>query len=105
MGDISQYPDEQVGAAARVVHRGCLDTIKQFLSIKPVHDEAEGSTVQVNKAVSESDYSFTGNVDSEIPKAGRLIHKGWKTTKLELPKRRTIMNKNNMIISPAEVEV
>ena len=41
--DVTQYADEDVGAAARVVHTGCRTVLTEYLTIVPVRDETEGS--------------------------------------------------------------
>ena len=105
MGDISQFPDSQIGAAARVVHRGCQTAMSEYLDLEPIHGDQEGSTVPLKEDEQGELYRFIGDLDSEPPKQGRLVHKGWKTKKLQLPRRTNPVNANQMIISPAEVEI
>ena len=45
MDDVSKFQDQQVGAAARVVHSGCSQVMKEFFEILPVRSESEGSEV------------------------------------------------------------
>ncbi|SMF49383.1 DUF2760 domain-containing protein [Pseudobacteriovorax antillogorgiicola] len=105
MGDISQYPDAQVGAAARVVHSGCKKALQEFLDIAPIHNDAEGSLVALATDDADQLYRFSGRQSETIPSQGRLVHKGWKTNRLSLPRRTTPLNPDNMIIMPAEVEL
>lgn len=104
MGDISQYPDAQVGAAARVVHRGCSATIEKFFKIEPVSKGSEGETISLTDQSLEA-YKLIGETEKDSPKQGRLVHKGWKTSRIDLPKRVEPVDEEQMIISPAEVEL
>lgn len=104
-GDISQYPDAQVGAAARVVHQGCLAALQEFLKIEPIHDHKEGEMVDLRTDSQDLLYSFTGEPGDQLPRNGRLLHKGWKTRKIQLPKRSTPANPDLLVISPAEIQI
>ncbi|MBC2606414.1 DUF2760 domain-containing protein [Pelagicoccus albus] len=104
MDDISKYSDAQVGGAARVVHQGCKSALDEIASVVPVASEKEGETVTVPKALSAF-YSLSGSIAGEGPHSGKLVHKGWMTNKLNLP-RVTALEKGNLPpLAPAQVEV
>ena len=45
--EVTSFSDQEVGAAARVVHEGCRDVLRDYLTVAPVREEAEGSRVQI----------------------------------------------------------
>ena len=104
-GDISQYPDAQVGAAARVVHQGCAEALREFLEIHPIHEDPEGQVVKLQSDAQDLKYSFSGEPGTHLPENGRLIHRGWKTEKIQLPKRTKPMREDLLVITPAEIQL
>lgn len=102
-GEISQYSDQQVGAAARLVHQGCSSALEEYLDLSPVHSEQEGSTISIDEDPGQNKYRFIGNLGENNPSQGRLVHKGWQLQKIALPKRNK--DQQSMIIYPAEVEI
>ncbi|MFT5468462.1 MAG: hypothetical protein ACI8UO_003571 [Verrucomicrobiales bacterium] len=107
MDDITAYEDAQVGAAARVVHQGCSAVLKEHFEVKPVQDASEGSSVTVPKDHAADEYRLTGNLSGEAPFSGTLVHKGWKTTSVKLPRLIDVAADESRLpaIAPAEVEV
>jgi hypothetical protein len=105
MEDVTSYQDAQVGAAARVVHQGCLAVLKEHFEVQPMLAEAEGSTVTVPAEHAADAYRLTGNLSGAAPFSGTLTHKGWKATTVRLPQ--LMENKDGSLpaIAPAEVEV
>lgn len=107
MDDVSQYPDEQVGAAARVVHQGCQKVVKDFFAIKPIRQEEEGSQIIVQATEHPRTYRLIGNVKGDGPYSGTVVHRGWVTDKVNLPQQAedhtSIATKG--VIAPAEVEL
>jgi Domain of unknown function (DUF2760) len=103
MEDVTGYDDAQVGAAARVVHQGCKDVLKEHFRITPVSVAQEGSQVTVPAQYAADEYRLIGKISGNPPFSGRLIHKGWKTDYVKLPR----INKSGRLpaIAPAEVEV
>src|SRR6185295_16785158 len=45
--DVASFSDDEVGAAARVIHAGCRKTLQQYVSVEPVMKQAEGENVSV----------------------------------------------------------
>lgn len=102
--DISAYEDAQIGAAARVVHQGCRAVLKEHFAISPVSEAAEGTTVTVPTGPESSSYRLVGRISGEAPFSGTLVHKGWKTTSVKLPRLIT-PSAGLPVIAPAEVEL
>ncbi|MBF0109531.1 MAG: DUF2760 domain-containing protein [Magnetococcales bacterium] len=106
MEEIVSYEDAQVGAAARVIHEGCRSALKEHFDIIPVRDEAEGSKVIVPAGFSPDSFQLLGKITGEAPFTGTLVHKGWRTQKVKLP--RTLKDSGGgrlPAIAPAQVEL
>jgi coenzyme F420-reducing hydrogenase delta subunit len=107
MQDVAGYSNEQVGAAARVVHQGCAEAIKEYFQIAPVHEGSEGESISLDDSYDPLLYKILGNAPEKPPYKGKLLHRGWKTEKVTLP--RVVENENGSrsaeVIAPAEVEV
>jgi hypothetical protein len=105
MDDIDAYGDAQVGAAARVVHAGCKAALVDHFRISPVRTESEGATVQVAAGYSPDEYRLLGKISGPAPFSGVLVHHGWKTDAVNLP--RVLRNSTDRLptIAPAEVEL
>jgi hypothetical protein len=103
MDDITPYEDAQVGAASRVVHQGCRDVLREHFDITPVCPSEEGSTVTVPAGDEAADYRLVGRISGEPPFSGTLVHKGWKTATVKLP--RVAAGKRLPALTPAEVEL
>lgn len=101
--DITGFSDDQVGAAVRQIHEDSAKTLEEFVTIRAVREEEEGSVVRVEKGYDSSLIKVIGKVSGEPPFSGILIHKGWKAHKKSLPKK--IGMQMNEVIYPAEVEI
>ncbi len=101
--DVSAYSDADIGAAARVVHQGCVKAINEHFTLAPVSQDQEGSKVTLNKGFDAASFRLTGNIVGEAPFTGTLVHKGWQVTDLRLPK--LTEGHNAKIIAAAEVEL
>jgi hypothetical protein len=107
MDDIKSYPDAQIAAAARFVHQGCQQVMKQHFTIEPVASVAENQPIVLEPTFDRNEYRLTGKVDGEPPYSGVLKHKGWKTTSVSLPKvlgERATAKDVHLLVA-AEVEV
>src|SRR5262249_21144736 len=60
--DVTSYTDEEVGAAARVVHGGCRRALVQFFEIAPATNGAEGAPMTVPAGFDAQRIRLTGNV-------------------------------------------
>jgi hypothetical protein len=103
MEDVMAYDDAQVGAAARVVHQGCKEVLKEHFRITPVSVGEEGSKVTVPAGYAADEYRLIGKISGDPPFSGKLIHKGWKTDYVRLP--RLAKSSGIPAIAPAEVEL
>jgi hypothetical protein len=105
MDDINAHDDAQVGAAARVVHAGCKAALLEHFRISPVRAESEGSTVQVAAGYSPDEYRLLGKISGPAPFSGVLVHHGWKTDTVNLPRVLRSSTDRLPAIAPAEVEL
>jgi len=107
MEDITAYSDEQVSAAARVVHQGCREVIRDAFDPAPISETAQNATVTLSDDYPAYAYRLTGNLnDSKPPVSGTVVHKGWQARKAKLPQpAREPKEEEARIIVPAEVEV
>lgn len=101
--DVTSYSDEEVGAAARVVHSGCKKALQAYLRVEPVLPQAEGDSVSIEKGFDPGKIRLTGNVTGEPPFRGTLTHHGWRATELTLPDLPP--GQDPAILAPAEVEL
>ena len=102
MEDLSAYPDAQVGAAVRDVHSGCRQSLARYVTLEPVLDQDEGSTVTVERGTDAARVKIVGNVAGVPPLRGVLRHRGWEATKLDLPPLGT---SGRTVVAPAEIEI
>jgi Domain of unknown function (DUF2760) len=105
MDDINAFDDAQVGAAARVVHAGCKAVLQEHFQIHPVRAESEGSTVQVAAGYAADEYRLLGRISGQAPFSGVLVHRGWKTEHVKLPRILRASADRLPTIAPAEVEL
>ena len=105
MDDVSIYDDSRVGAAARVVHFGCRDVLQEHFKITPISDAEEGSQVMIPENYSIDEYRLMGKITGNPPLRGVLLHKGWKTESVKLPRLIKTEEKRLPSIAPALVEV
>ena len=101
--DISNYSDQEIGSAARVVHEGCRRVMSEYLSIAPVRDESEGSRITLGKGFDPAAVRPTGNVVGDPPFTGALVHRGWRAVDVRLPK--IASSRDVSILAAAEVEL
>lgn len=105
MDDITPYQDAQVGAAARVVHQGCRNVLSEHFKIAPVCPAEEGSQVTVPLGAEAARFRLVGRIAGEPPFTGALVHKGWKTDFVKLPRLAQAPPEGLLVIVPAEVEL
>lgn len=101
--DITGFSDEEVGAAARVVHGGCRKLIQHFFELEPATREAEGATVTLPQGFDAQRFRLTGNVAGQPPFRGTLKHHGWVTRQIRLPALSEAVDPK--VVAPAEVEL
>lgn len=101
--EIGAYSDEEVGAAARVVHGGSQKVINEYFTLSPIRTEDEDSRVTLAEGFNASEVRLTGNVIGAAPFTGTLIHRGWRAKEVKLPKLSA--GHNTAIVAAAEVEL
>ena len=101
--DVSAFSDAEIGNAARVVHQGCLRVLEQYFELEPVSEREEGSRVTLEPGFDASRYRLSGNVSGEPPFSGELVHRGWRATRVDLP--RLAPGHRLEVVAPAEVEL
>jgi hypothetical protein len=103
MEDITPYSDAEVGGVARAVHQGCQAALNEHFKIEPIRPEGEGASITVPAGYAADEFRLVGNLSGEAPFTGKIVHKGWKTTSVKLP--RVLKTDHLPAIAPAQVEV
>jgi hypothetical protein len=101
--DIQTYPDAQIGAAVRDIHRQCQAALKEHLVLLPVLPQGEGATVEVPAGFDPSAVRLTGNVTGRPPFQGTLRHHGWRVKEIKLAAPPE--GQDEFVLMPAEVEL
>ncbi len=101
--DVAGFSDEEVGAAARVVHAGCKRALEQYFGFEPASGVAEGTTMTVPFGFDAQRIRLTGNVTGQPPFKGVLKHHGWIAKEVRMPLLTEALDPR--IVAPAEVEV
>ena len=107
MEDLAGQPDERVGQVARVVHQGCKSVLDRHFDLSPVRPEDEGKEVTLETGLPPESVRLVGSVKGEPPYTGILLHKGWRTTKVQLPEisRDLPETSDHYPVAPAELEL
>ncbi len=101
--DVAGFADEEVGAAARVVHAGCRKVLQQSFALEPAVKEAEGAPFTVSPGFDAQRIRLTGNVTGQPPFKGTLKHHGWVAKEVRLPAIPEALDPR--VVAPAEVEL
>ncbi len=101
--NIGPYQDAEIGAAARVVHDGCRKVINEHFVLEPIRSESENARLTLPKGYDAASIRVSGNIVGQAPFTGTLIHRGWKATRVKLP--RIAEGHDINIIAQAEVEL
>jgi hypothetical protein len=101
--DVTDVPDADIGAAARVVHEGCRRGLREVLELRPVRAESDGDAIVLESGFDATRHRLTGNVSGEPPYRGHLAHHGWEVARIDLP---TLTDGHDpSVIAAAEVEL
>lgn len=104
--DIAGATDEQLGAAARVVHAGCRKVLDEYFEIRPIHEESEDTRIVLEKGFDAPAYRLLGSVPDQPPYSGKLLHPGWMAHSVKLPRITGVTEKRPWpVLAPAEVEL
>ncbi len=103
MEDIAPHSDAEVGMVARTVHQGCKAALNDHFHIEPISPAGEGASVTVPVGYAADEFRLVGNLAGEAPFTGKLVHQGWRTTSVKLPR---ILKADRLPpIAPAQVEI
>jgi hypothetical protein len=101
--DVASFSDEDVGAAARVVHSGCRKVLHQFFEFAPAVNGEEGGSMSIPPGFDSQRIRLTGNVTGQPPFRGTLKHHGWVATAVRMPSISEALDPR--VVAPAEVEL
>jgi len=101
--EVAGFSDEDIGAAARVVHGGCRKVLRQYFELEAAAPQAEGEAVTLPAGFDAQRFRLTGNVAGQPPFRGTLKHHGWVAREVRMP----VLNEalDSRIVAPAEVEL
>ena len=104
--DITSATDQQLGAAARVVHAGCRKVLSDYFEISPLRTENEGTSVTLESGYDAPAHRLLGSVPPNPPYSGKLVHPGWITKSIKLPRvTGTTDQRPWPVLAPAEIEI
>ena len=86
MEDIAGFSNEQVGAAARVVHQGCRAVLVEAFSPLPVAP-AENARITLEPGYDAEEFRLVGAAAGRPPFTVKVTHKGWRARHVKLPRR------------------
>ena len=102
MEDVAAYSDAEIGSAVRDVHGGCRRALDRYLTLEAILDGREGESMTISQ-VNPAAVRLVGNVTGQPPFRGTLLHRGWRTTRVDLPPLGA--DSTRSIVAQAEVEV
>jgi uncharacterized protein DUF2760 len=102
--DLATYSDAQIGAAARDVHAGCRRVLERYVMLEAILPGREGEAVTLgqNEQIDPAAFHLVGNVAGQPPFRGRLLHPGWRASRVQLP---SLATTGRTIVAPAEIEL
>ena len=101
--DLAGFSDEEIGAAARVVHTGCRKALQHACDLEPVLEDREDTPIRVDPGFDAQRIRLTGNVTGQPPFQGTLKHHGWVAKTIRMPEVSDALDP--CVIAPAEVEL
>jgi hypothetical protein len=101
--NVASFSDEEIGAAARVVHGGCRKVLDQYFALEPATRQTEGEGITVPAGFDSQRFRLTGNVTGQPPFKGTLKHHGWVAREIHLPALSDSVDPR--VLAPAEVEL
>ena len=104
--DIAAASDAQIGSAARVVHAGCRKVLDEYFEINPLQNAPEGTSLTLESGYDAPAFRLLGSVPENPPYKGKLLHPGWITQSVKLPRVTGTTEKRPWpVLAPAEVQV
>lgn len=102
--NLTDYSDDQIGAAVRDVQRDSAKVLERMFAFRPVLDAEEGTSVELPSDFDAGRFRLTGRLSGSGPHRGTVRHHGWEATKCELPTY-TGSPEAARTVAPAEVEI
>jgi len=103
MEDLSAYTDSQIGTAVRDVHAGCRRVLDRYIALGSILDGREGEQTVVAEGPDAAAIRLVGNATGRPPFRGTLLHRGWRTLRIDLPPLGPEAGRR--IVAQAELEV
>jgi len=100
---LDDYPDADIGASVRDIHRGCRKVLDEHFQLEPVMPGAEEDRIQVPRGFDPAEIRIIGEARGEPPFSGVLRHHGWRATSATLPTLAEGVDR--AVVAPAEVDV
>jgi hypothetical protein len=101
---LTEFSDEEIGAASRNVLADCRAVLDRFFQIEPLLTQPEGAPCDVPPGYDPANYKLSGRVEGPGPFRGQLIHHGWRATAQNLPTW-TGSKTSTQTLAPAEIEI
>ena len=101
--DVSKYTDTDIGAAARVVHKGVRKAFDDVFTVEPILQQEEGESITLKSGFKPQEIQLLGQVSGDGPFTGVLVHQGWRVKESRLPK--IANDRDSLILAPAQVEI
>ncbi|MGI6401128.1 MAG: DUF2760 domain-containing protein [Thermoguttaceae bacterium] len=105
--DLGDCDDATLGAAARMVHDRCAETLERFFEIRPLSPNPEGTSTTIKPDAQNPARTIVSGGDASsrgTAIACRVVHAGWVAEKCE-PPRWSGRAEDSMILAPIELEV
>jgi len=103
--DIGSASDQQLGSAARVVHAGCRKVLDEYFDIAPLRTEGEGAQVALGEGYDASAHRLLGSVPERPPFHGKILHPGWVSRSVKLPRIGAAAAGGWPVVAPAEIQI
>lgn len=101
--DMAAYSDADIGAAARVVHKGLRQVFDEHFDVDAIVADEEGETITVPEGFKPYEIQLLGQVTGKGPFKGVLIHQGWRISEVRLPQ--VVQGRDSKVLAPAQVEL
>jgi hypothetical protein len=101
--DVSMYPDAQLGAAVRVIHDSCKQSLDRYVTLEPILAAEEDQPVALPPGFDPASIKLIGNLTGAPPARGLLRHRGWRIAEIKLPALPE--GEARAVVTPAEVEI
>lgn len=104
--DIQSFPDDRVGAVARIVHQGCRRVLQDYFEIVPTVSQGEGEKISWTPSELGTHIRLVGQSGSSTATFGTVLHRGWTVQRASLPTvLQPVSADSAAVLVPAEVEV